>query len=154
MGILKWMLGVDDKGRPRDGQWLETERNTIWWPISSLSNGRRMEFSPVSCYQNSGATFVVMRLCHANNMAYTFFGAMIPKNQGENIVIVVDRTEKANGSVISGDDWEEMRVFGPDLVPDVEGAIYKIRTQAAEANYQNMPPYVFALMLGERGLGT
>lgn len=148
MGLLSSLFGgnkPDTKGK--DGSWLSMERNSTWEEVAKFDQNQPIEVSVESCYQNKMGTFCVLRSFNKNQNVMLFMGCVIPVDQKDFILIVVDRGENPNGGVMKKDDWTKNRVLEKGKIPSVSNAIAKIENLATFNNYSTLPPFVFYLTL-------
>jgi hypothetical protein len=157
VGFLNNLFGAGTKVQPtrlEDGKWLSTERDSDWKEVLSFptnTGSQKIEVATESCYSNGKLNFCVLRSVDEAKSTCTYFGCSIPTGVDEEIFIMVDRTEKLNGEVVTKDDWNGAgRVLSESRTPGVSNAIRFIRNLTAFNSYSTMPPYVLLLLMGSR----
>jgi len=148
MGILSALFGGNKSTTEgNDGVWLKGERNSTWEEVAKFDKSQPIELSLESCYQNQMGTFCVLRSFNKGQNVMLFMGCVIPEDQNDFILIVVDRGESLNGDVMMRDDWTKNRILEKSKIPDIGDAIQKIENYAAFNDYSTLPPFVFYLTM-------
>jgi hypothetical protein len=148
MGILSALFGSKKTDtKDNDGSWLKMERNSTWKEVAKFDDTQPIEASLESCFKNQMGTFCVLRTYNKQRNIMLYMGCLIPDDQNDFILVVVDRGENPNIGVVKKDDWTRDRVLEKGKIPSVSDAIPKIHNQAAFNNYSTVPPFVFHLMI-------
>jgi hypothetical protein len=147
MGLFSAIFGGGKKSGSGsiDGMWLSGERDLNWREVAKFSDQQPIEFSQESCYTNGTGTFVILRSFNQEKNIMIFMGCIIPPTQNEFVLIVVDRHELRDGSLVKADDWTENRVLHASKYPTIVNAIASARNMAAFINYSTTPPFVMWL---------
>ena len=148
MGLFNALFGggnKKDSTEGSDGMWLSGERDSSWGEVAKFSETQPIDFSPESCYTNMVGTFVILRSFNKEKNIFLFMGCLIPPNQNDFLLIVVDRHESPNGAVVKADDWTRNRILATSELPSISGAINGARNWAGLNSYSTLPPFVMWL---------
>ncbi len=150
MGLMNALFGggkKKDSTEGNDGMWLSGQRDSSWREVAKFSETQPIEFSPESCYRNGAGTFVVLRSFNKEKNIVLFMGCLIPPNQDDFLLIVVDRHESPSGAVVKADDWTRNRILATSQLPSISGAINGARNWAGMNDYLTLPPFVMWLTM-------
>jgi hypothetical protein len=150
MGILD---GLFAKPKPStdDGLWLKGYRESDWVSVASFSLGggskQSIDASSDSCYvDNRGCYFCILRSVDENKSLVTYFGCFFAPSMDDEIGIIVDRTEKLNGSTAKEDVWRKGSISLMEKnTPGICNAVVMIKNMASFNAYSTLPPYVFVI---------
>jgi hypothetical protein len=149
MGLLNALFGGGKKqsSDDNDGMWLNGERDSSWRSVAKFSETQPIEISPESCYTNEVGTFCVLRSFNKEKNIVLFMGCLVPADEDDFLLIIVDRHETPSGKVVKQDDWTRNRILSADRIPSIDGAIKAARGGANFNNYSTLPPFVFWLTM-------
>lgn len=148
MGIFKSLFGGNDDGISSADDWLQIDRRADYLPVGQMGKNLTLELSAESCVTLNENTWFVARyretIPHGEEK-FVFFVGLIEKGYPE-VVIMVDRVERADGKTIRKDRWlpyETLHSKGGSVIEKLKGSAQNFAQLWA---YTSPPPYVTAVL--------
>ena len=141
MGILGRIFGTRKKIET-DGLWLQAERESTWLKVGEIKS-QDIELSKEGCYAAGSNTYFLLRSAISRNVAYSL--CAVTGDTPDEILILCNRLEDAQGKTIVADDWAIKTISDQD--GPFRDVIVKARNWAGFNAYKTAPSYMLYVAL-------